>query len=94
MSYQKKRVPVLALGLMLFALFFGAANLIFPPFLGLQAGEQVQSAILGFLITGVGLPLLAIVAVVQSGEYELEKLAGRVHPIFGVAFTALPAFWH
>lgn len=87
MSYQKKRVPVLALGLMLFALFFGAANLIFPPFLGLQAGEQVQSAILGFLITGVGLPLLAIVAVVQSGEYELEKLAGRVHPIFGVAFT-------
>lgn len=84
---QGSKVPVLALGLMLFALFFGAANLIFPPLLGLQAGEQVQSAILGFLITGVGLPLLAIVAIVQSGEYELEKLAGRVHPLFGVAFT-------
>lgn len=87
MIRQGQKVPVVALGLMLFALFFGAANLIFPPYLGLQAGQEVQSAILGFLLTGVGLPLLAIVAIVQSGEYELERLAGRVHPLFGRLFT-------
>lgn len=87
MTATPAKVPVAALGLMLFALFFGAANLVFPPYLGLQAGKEVQSAILGFLMTGVGLPLIAIVAIVQSGEYRLEHLAGRVHPRFGVLFT-------
>ncbi|WP_460291171.1 branched-chain amino acid transport system II carrier protein, partial [Bacillus cereus] len=46
-----------AIGLMLFALFLGAGNLIFPPVLGQQAGENVWVATIGFLVTGVGLPL-------------------------------------
>ena len=45
-----------AVGLMLFALFFGAGNLIFPAFLGQQAGENWLSAMFGFLLTGAGLP--------------------------------------
>lgn len=48
----------ITVGLMLFALFLGAGNIIFPPFLGQMAGDQILPAILGFLLTGVGLPLL------------------------------------
>ena len=50
-------------GMMLFALFFGAGNLIFPAQLGQYAGTNVWIAIFGFLITGVGLPLLGILAI-------------------------------
>ncbi|WP_230302465.1 branched-chain amino acid transport system II carrier protein, partial [Peribacillus simplex] len=53
---------ILVIGLMLFALFFGAGNLIFPPMLGQSAGMNIWSANAGFLITGVGLPLLGVLA--------------------------------
>ncbi|WP_418791689.1 branched-chain amino acid transport system II carrier protein [Niallia taxi] len=80
---------ILILGFMLFALFFGAGNLIFPPMLGQMAGTNVWEANTGFLTTGVGLPLLAIIAFVFSGEKDLLSLSSRVHPIFGVIFTTL-----
>ena len=78
----------LAVGLLLFALFLGAGNIIFPPLLGQQAGENMVPAMIGFLITGVGLPLLAIVAVAKAGG-DLQLLANRVGPIFGVVFTSI-----
>ena len=77
---------IFAIGLMLFALFFGAGNLIFPPLLGQQAGTNVWIAIFGFLVTGVGLPLLAVIAVARSGG-DLQTLASRVHPVFGLIFS-------
>lgn len=43
-----------SLGFMAFALFLGAGNIIFPPFIGLQAGSHVWTAAVGFLVTGVG----------------------------------------
>ena len=46
----------LVIGVMLFALFFGAGNLIFPAELGQLAGDQTWKAMAGFLFTGVGLP--------------------------------------
>ena len=46
----------------LFGMFFGAGNLIFPVHLGQMAGSNVWQAILGLLITGVGLPLLGVAA--------------------------------
>lgn len=79
----------IAIGLMLFALFFGAGNLIFPAELGQYAGENLWLAILGFLITGVGLPLLGILAIGYSGSESLQQLAGRVHPKYGVIFTVM-----
>jgi LIVCS family branched-chain amino acid:cation transporter len=79
----------LVVGLMLFALFFGAGNLIFPAQLGQNAGSSVWTGMAGFLATGVGLPLLGILAIGYSKSRDLQDLAGRVHPIFGVAFTAL-----
>ncbi len=77
------------IGVMLFALFFGAGNLIFPAQLGQNAGTNIWAAIIGFLITGVGLPLLGILAMSFSGSRDLQELSGRVHPVYGIFFTAL-----
>jgi branched-chain amino acid:cation transporter, LIVCS family len=76
-------------GVMLFALFFGAGNLIFPASLGQNAGSNVWVAVLGFLITGIGLPFLGILAMGVSGSKNLQELSSRVHPIYGVIFTSL-----
>ncbi|WP_343293487.1 branched-chain amino acid transport system II carrier protein [Vandammella animalimorsus] len=78
---------LMATGMMLFALFFGAGNLIFPAALGQQAGQSLWPAIWGFLITGVGLPLLGVLALGLSRAQGLQDLASRVHPWFGVLFT-------
>lgn len=76
-----------AVGFMLFALFFGAGNLIFPPLLGQMAGDNIFSANAGFIITGVGLPVLGVLALAFSGKSDLQSLASRVHPVYGVLFT-------
>jgi len=73
---------------MLFALFLGAGNIIFPPLLGQMAGDELFIAMIGFLITGVGLPLIAVLAIANAGG-GLETIAGRVHPYFGIAFTMI-----
>ena len=74
-------------GLMLFALFFGAGNLIFPPVLGASAGDRLPAVMAGFLITGVLLPLIAVIAVSTSGEGILG-LARRVGGRFGAVAPA------
>lgn len=82
------KTDILTLGLMLFALFLGAGNIIFPPYLGQLAGNQLAFAITGFLLTGVGLPLLGILAIAKAGG-DLQSIAGRVHPVFGIVFTLI-----
>ena len=77
----------LYLGSMLFGLFFGAGNLIFPVHIGQEAGANVWPAIIGFLITGIGLPFLGIIAIGISGENGLFDLASRVHKGYGYFFT-------
>ena len=77
----------LAIGMMLFTLFFGAGNLIFPAALGQQAGSNVGWALLGFVLTGVGLPLLGVAAMGYSSCKDVEELASRVHPIYGLLYT-------
>ncbi|MBT2217021.1 branched-chain amino acid transport system II carrier protein [Virgibacillus dakarensis] len=76
-------------GVMLFALFFGAGNLIFPAQLGQNAGTNIWPAVIGFLITGVGLPLLGILAMGFSGSRNLQELATRVNPVYAIFFTSL-----
>ncbi|GHH99670.1 branched-chain amino acid transport system II carrier protein [Neobacillus kokaensis] len=86
-----KKLPfsqVLAIGLMLFSMFLGAGNVIFAPMVGQQAGTNVWIAMAGFLITGVGLVLLAIVALTRGGG-TVERLAGRVSPLFATIFSIL-----
>ncbi|MEG0355287.1 MAG: branched-chain amino acid transport system II carrier protein [Lachnospiraceae bacterium] len=77
----------LLIGITLFSMFFGAGNLIFPPFLGVQAGTLSWIAFLGFAISAIGLPILGVIAIAKSGG--LSVLASRVHPLFASVFTLL-----
>ena len=85
MKLHKKQI--LLVSFMLFSLFFGAGNLIFPPFLGQNAGSQTPFAIAAFLITAVALPVLGVIVVAKFDG--LEKLARRVNPKFAIVFTIL-----
>ncbi|WP_373894051.1 branched-chain amino acid transport system II carrier protein [Virgibacillus sp. CBA3643] len=76
------------IGFMLFALFFGAGNLIYPPTLGIDSGTSYWAAISGFVLTGVGLPILAVTATAFV-KNDARELADRVHPIFGLIFTSI-----
>ncbi len=87
---MKKRLSLtetFAVGSMLFGLFFGAGNLIFPVFMGQCAGANVWKAIIGFLITGVGIPLLGVASLGMSRSDGLLELSGRVGKRYGVFFT-------
>lgn len=75
------------IGTMLFGLFFGAGNLIFPIQMGQLAGTNFWPALIGFLITAIGLPFMGILAIGLSGSNGLRDLANRVHPLFGVVFA-------
>jgi len=87
MSSRDSFSTIIVVGFMLFALFFGAGNLIFPVMLGQMAGENILSANAGFIVTGVGLPILAIFALAFSGKSDIQALASRVHPVYGLFFT-------
>lgn len=102
-----KGSDLLALGFMTFALFLGAGNIIFPPSAGLAAGENLLPAALGFLLTGVGLPLLTVVALARVGggmdllTAPLGKVAGAIlavavylaiGPLFATPRTAVVSF--
>lgn len=89
-SAKRAGIPttIIVVGLMLFSMFFGAGNLVFPPQLGQQAGTNYWPAILGFLSTGVVLPMLAIIAVAVSGA-GLGDIAKRTGKVFAMIFPAL-----
>ncbi|HWK24267.1 MAG TPA: branched-chain amino acid transport system II carrier protein [Ureibacillus sp.] len=72
---------------MLFSMFFGAGNLIFPAFLGNAAGTEMWISLGGFIITAVGLPILGVIAVGKAGS--LHTLSTRVHPWFALVFPFL-----
>ena len=75
------------MGITLFSMFFGAGNLIFPPYLGAQAGTNAWAAFAGFAVSAVGLPVLGVIAVTVSGG--LSTLASRVHPKFAFVYIAV-----
>ena len=79
---------LISLSLMLFALFFGAGNMIFPPAMGLSAGSHVWTALAGYIVTDVGLPLLAITAVVFANR-SLTTMVGRAGKKFSAFFIVL-----
>lgn len=85
MKLGKKNM--LLLSFMLFSLFFGAGNLIFPPFLGQNAGSNMPLAIAGFLVTAVVLPVLGVIVIAKFDG--LEKLGQKVNPAFAIVFTIL-----
>ena len=82
MASKDKRILI---PLTIFSMFFGAGNLIFPPFLALEAGRNFIPAFIGFSITAIGLPVAALLAVERTDG--LEKLSARIHPAFGKIYT-------
>nr|WP_297405939.1 branched-chain amino acid transport system II carrier protein [uncultured Cetobacterium sp.] len=81
---MNKKKEVIILGFALFSMFFGAGNLLFPPSLGVAVGSSWLSAGLGFFITGVGLPLLGILAFTKCGS--LNEFSNKVSEKFNTLY--------
>ena len=85
---KKSTKDSLIVGFALFSMFFGAGNLIFPAFLGYTIGSKYLLGIIGFILTGVGVPLLAIIAC-SKGDGTFKTLSSKIGPKFSVIFTAI-----
>ena len=68
---------IIPIGLMLFSFFFGAGNLIFPPVLGQMAGENISWGMFGFCLSGVGFPLLGVLAMAMKQSDNPDSIAMR-----------------
>ncbi len=79
------RSELLQVSIMLFGLFFGAGNLIFPPLLGNQAGTATYLALFAFSLTAVIFPVMG--AIIVGKTNGLSNLSNRVGPVFSVVFT-------
>lgn len=104
---NRKMTDLIVVGFALFSMFLGAGNLIFPPYLGLHAGETWLPALIGFLLTGVGLPLMTVYATLRSGGtiMTLARYVGRpfgrllglivvlsIGPMFAIPRTAATTY--
>ncbi|WP_159633451.1 branched-chain amino acid transport system II carrier protein [Sphingobacterium composti Ten et al. 2007 non Yoo et al. 2007] len=76
---MKKKQDIITIGFALFAMFFGAGNLLLPPFIGLQVGHHTLITIIAFGLTGIILPFLGILSIVKSGN-TIYDLGNRIHP--------------
>lgn len=83
---MKKRKDIITIGFALFAMFFGAGNLLLPPFIGIQVGQYYGLAIFAFALTGILLPFLGVLSIISSGD-NIQDLGQRVHksipPVLG-----------
>lgn len=87
-SMKKKLLDTIIIGFALFAIFFGAGNLIFPPYLGVTAGENWGIATLAFLISDPLLSIIAVMVVAALGGSALN-VGRRIHPLFASALAAI-----
>ena len=79
----------LLVAMTLFGMFFGAGNLIFPVHLGQLAGRNAWLAMIGFIITAVTIPVLAVAAIGFTHSDGLQKLADKVGKKYSLFFTCL-----
>lgn len=92
-----KRKDVITCGFALFAIFFGAGNLIFPPYLGVMAGDRWYEAMFGFLLTDPVIPILGVIVTARLGG-RADDLGKRVSPSFSkilgmIAILAIGPFF-
>lgn len=73
---KKQNVDTVVVGFALFAMFFGAGNLIFPPYLGVVSGKHWMLGFSGFIMADVGLALLAILAAAKCNG-EISRVLSR-----------------
>ncbi len=88
---KNKMRDSIVVGFALFSMFFGAGNLIFPPSLGNKLGDQYLLGIIGFIVTGVGLPLLAILAC-SKGNGTFESITNKIGNKFTLILTTVLFF--
>lgn len=91
-SFMKKNLTLkesILITSMLFGMFFGAGNLIFPASLGISAGSNVWIAYAGMFITAVGLPLLAVTGLAKSHSDGVLDLSSKVGKGYGIFFSTL-----
>ena len=67
-------------GLLLFGMFFGAGNLIFPPSLGALSGENFWQAISGFVLSGVGIAILTLVIGALNPKGYVYEISIKIAP--------------
>lgn len=84
---MNKKKEILILGFALFSMFFGAGNLLFPPSVGVAVGKDWFQAGLGFFLTGIGLPLLGILAFTKVGS--LDEFANKVSNKFNIFYSTI-----
>ena len=80
---NKTNKDVIILGFALFAMFFGAGNLIFPPFLGVISGSNWLTGFGGFILADVGLALLAIVSAAKCNG-DVNRILSRSGKMLGI----------
>ncbi|MGX7092497.1 branched-chain amino acid transport system II carrier protein [Hutsoniella sourekii] len=78
-------------GFTLFATFFGAGNLVFPPYMGVQVGDQWLWTSLGLFITGIIICILSMVAIVKGGG-SIKRVTQAIHPNFYKWFNGLTMY--
>lgn len=84
---MNKNKDVLIIGFALFSMFFGAGNLIFPPYIGLTSGSGWLISFIGFILADVGIILLSINAIAKAGS--LQSVIGRVGKRFGISLEVI-----
>lgn len=77
------------IAIMLFGMFFGAGNLIFPVHMGQLAGYNFWPAVIGFILVGVGVPILGVAAIGITRSSGLLELSSKVSPKYGIIFTCI-----
>lgn len=86
-GFKKYLIDGFLIGSALFSMFFGAGNMIFPPYLGFKAGSEWLLAFISYFIADIGLALLAIFALIKTGSNnELLKPLGKI-PSFLLMFS-------
>ncbi|MGL4911480.1 MAG: branched-chain amino acid transport system II carrier protein [Romboutsia sp.] len=80
---MKKNIDIIIIGFALFSMFFGAGNLIFPPYIGMTSGSGWLTSFLGFVLADIGIILLSINAVAKAGSYQ--AVVGRAGKKFGIS---------
>lgn len=76
-----KKKDIITCGFALFAIFFGAGNLIFPPYLGVLSGDRWYESMIGFLLTDPALPVIGVLVTMKLGG-RADDLGKRVSPKF------------
>jgi branched-chain amino acid:cation transporter, LIVCS family len=78
----------IVIGFALFAMFFGAGNLIFPTFLGLESGRSWIIGFFGFVLADVGLAILSIIAAAKC-DGDVSKIFGKVGKNLSIILGAI-----